>query len=134
MADTTQNDAPPPPTAPEADFSLDLKHKSFTIKEAGGEGKVRTYAAWELTGPERDRYITFVTGRLKGVTGGGTVLRDQEGLQANLICRAVEDDAGRTVSAAFVNTWPSSVQEKVFKLCQQLSGLGATAEEDAKND
>lgn len=131
-------ESPDVPKAPKAEpevtsFKLRKKSKKITIEDE--VGKESSFTVWELSGPMRDKYVTFVTGKTRGLSGGATSMKDVEGIQSHLICMSVVEDAtGKYVTPNFVSTWSATAQQGIFKIAQKLSGLGQDAEEEAKND
>lgn len=96
------------------------------------DGSMIEYTINELPGGERDKYMDVLNGRQVVGKDGVARLRSFDGLQAELITRCVKDKAGRSVAAAVVQGWPSHVQERVFKRCQEINEL-AIERDEAKN-
>jgi len=114
-------------------FSLELKEIPVVLENADGT-KVDAYLR-ELTGKQRDSYLTGLSGRMKYRDGKVTGLSSFEGLQASLLSLCLVDKAdGKLIGITRIQTFPAKVQEALFKAAQELSGLDDIGEEEAKND
>jgi hypothetical protein len=61
-------------------------------------------------------------------------IRDWTGFEGSLIGRCMFDADGKKVGEDKIKEWPTTVQKKLFELCQKLNGLDEESEEKAKND
>lgn len=134
--ETPESDEVQPRAVGAEDFSeleFDLTRKERRVKIKDKDGVVTEYILRELTGPGRDKYINGLSRRMKTIKGGGTIISDSEGLQADLISRSLFDKSGQMIPSVIIQKWPAGVLSKLFKAAQRLSGLGDDAEEDAGN-
>ena len=110
------------------DIPLDRIEKKIRL---GGQ----LYVIREMTGIQRDGWLTSMGGRVKsGADGKPSGLRSFENVQADLIFRCLYDASGNPVLLSVIQSWPASAQNKVFKLCQEINGLDEKSEEEVKND
>lgn len=111
-----------------------LKRTEKTVKLENPDGTVSNYTLKELTGEERDKYLSGMAKKMKtGPDGKPIGLRDFEGIEADLIFLSLYDEKGKNVPTATIAKYPSRVQRMLFQAAQKLSGLDETAEEEAKN-
>lgn len=126
-------------------FDLDLKVKPLEI---GGEA----YAMAELTGVQRDRYLTAVAGRLKHTGDSRPTVKSFDGLQSSLVGMALRklkdgvaplgdhcssehlEEQTEPVKEVTIQGWPAAVVSALFKAAKDLSGLDEEDEEDEGND
>lgn len=115
-------------------FDLDFAEYKFRLKN---KGVVEDYIMRELSGLERDRYLTEISGRFD-MDGKNTKVKNLVGVPEMLLSRCVyrikEDGTEELVKANEIQTWPSSVREKLHEKATELSGLDKKADNDAKND
>jgi len=129
-------------------FDLDLKTKPVEI---GGDA----YVLVELTGMQRDRYLTAIAGRLKQVGGSERpTVKNFDGLQSSLVAMslrkmkdgvtAAPSDGSYTaealeeqtdpVSEKTIQNWPAAVGSALFKAAKELSDLDQEDEGEEGND
>ena len=130
-------------------FDLDLKAKPVEI---GGDA----YVLVELTGMQRDRYLTAIAGRLKQIVGSKrATVKNFDGLQSSLVgmaLRRVKDGATVVppsggsytaemlkeqtdpVSEKMIQEWPAAVGSALFRVAKELSGLNDEEDEDAEGN
>ena len=114
---------------------LSLKLGTEVVELEQADDTVKTYTLRELTGEERDTYLTGVFKRMKfSPAGKSTGLSSFEGLQAMLLTLCLRDDAGELAKKADIQAYPASTQNQLFELAQKMNGLDVVAEEEAKND
>jgi len=110
------------------DLSLELKSVPVVL---GGV----PFSLVELTGESRDKYMTEMSQRMKyDGKGKPTGLKSYNGLQAMLLTLCLRDQTGEAVKAADIQKYPSSAQNKLFEMAQEMNGLGELGEEEAKNE
>lgn len=110
-----------------SEMSLTLNVIPFKLK--GRDGRVTEYEMREMDGTERDAYLNSVKKRMKGQNG----VTDFDGLHAKLLSMCVyKMPNGTRLAVAQIQTWPSSVQMKLFKSAQQMNGL--REDEATKNE
>ena len=89
----------------------------------------------ELTGKERDAYLTKNSERLETDDAGKvTKIRTFDGHQGELISFALKTKSGDAVPLAVIQAWPASVQEGLYDAASELSQLGSYRAKKAKND
>ena len=111
---------------------FDLTRKEIPVSLSG-----KAYKLVELDGASRDEVLNDSFGRMKfGPDGKVIGMRDVKGLQATLVSRCIQDDAGKPVPINTVSSWRATVVEGLYKACQELNGLidNDKAKEVAKND
>jgi hypothetical protein len=128
------------------DFCIDLKEYGFTLSSGGQKTE---YFLREMTGQQRDDYLTALNKMMGGQAAAGgkvTVSKIQsfDGIEAELLCRVIFDGPmgkkeSKAVKKAVIQSWPAPVQHKLFLKAQKLTGLGDDKqdekdEEEAKND
>jgi hypothetical protein len=115
-------------------FSLRRKTRKVTLLDEHDVEK--DYILRELDGAERDRWLTIMGKKMKMGTSGPTGVQDFTGIQAELLGLSIVDEEGKKVNVPTIQSWPSSVQTALFKIVQEMSGLGDTnkVEEQVKND
>lgn len=103
------------------EFTLDLKEIPVRLKS--GEN-VKEYVLREMTGKQRDQYLTELNKRMKIDSTGKASLSSFDGLQAELLTRCLfEGDA--SISKEELQSYPSNTQSKLFNEAQKLNGLDA---------
>lgn len=100
------------------EFSLTVASAPVTL-----DGK--PYTLRELTGAQRDQYLTTSAARLlKNEEGKAIGVKDFNGHQSELLCLALTDDSTNTlVPQETIAGWPGSTVSKLFKKAQALSNL-----------
>lgn len=100
--------------------------KEFNLTPAGETVRLDgvEYTVTELTARERDEYLNRVAERLRG---DGQSRYD--GLQAELVSRALRGPGGSAVPFDTVQGWPASVVGALFELAQRINGLNAPADQ-----
>lgn len=101
------------------EFTLDLKE--IPVKLRKGD-EVKEYSLREMTGLQRDQYLTELSRRMKMDATGKASIQSFDGLQADLLTRCLYD--GETaITKVELQGYPSSVQSKLFAEAQKLNGL-----------
>lgn len=88
----------------------------------------------ELTGKERDAYVSKSVGRVKTDNKGVTQSANMDGFQADLIQLSLHkksDDS--TYPIDLIKGWPASVQSTLYKKARRLSGLRTVDSEDEES-
>ena len=112
-------------------FSFELKLKEVPVELSGEKYIIR-----ELTGKQRDKYLDTVAKRVSYVNGQQAGMTSLSGLQSSLLSMCLIDSEGNNVPENVIAEYPGSVQSKLFKVAQDLSGLneGEGSQEEVKND
>lgn len=96
------------------------------------------YELRELTGKQRDAYLTKNGAKMKYVKGKPAGLTTFDGVQTDLLSECLFDEKGQPVAASVMAKWPASIQDALFDAARKLSKLGtedkADDEGDEKND
>jgi hypothetical protein len=109
-------------------FSLARKSETFELETA--DGTVLEYSIKEMTGGQRDAYFNQVGDKTKTAADGSVVgMKNFDGLYSSLLSKTVYDNTDKLVPEATLQTWPSTVQEALFKVAQALNGLEAKGDE-----
>lgn len=107
-------------------FSLEFETYEFTLTEK--DKTVTAYIMTELSGRERDRYMTSMANNMD-MKGPTPRLKSFEGLQANLLTLCVRYNSGpktgQLVSMQDAQNWPSRVQKQLHDRAQKMNGLEA---------
>lgn len=115
-------------------LTLRLVRASVVVNIEDESGEVQPYTLREMTGSEKGKWQTSMAGRMrwddKGKPSG---IRDWTGFEGSLICRCMFDADGKKVAEDKIKEWPTTVQKKLFEMCQKLNGLDEESEEKAKN-
>ena len=128
MSDITKSDE-----KPKLIFSLELNKEEFQMKDVAGE--LHNYSVNEMTGLERDAYLTAFNSKMRMSPDGRSTMTDFKNIQALLLSKTIRDeDTNKLVEIKVIETWPARTQKALFDIAQKLSGLDAKAEETAKND
>lgn len=109
-------------------FTLQLKHLDVEI-----DGK--PYVLKELTGRQRDAYLTKNASKMKYVKGKPAGLTTFDGIQTDLLEQCLFDGDGKPVAASVMANWPAHVQEALFDAARELSKIGKEklADDDKKD-
>jgi hypothetical protein len=117
-------------------LKLSLELKSISVVLEGDNGADQKCTLKELTGKERNKYLTKMTGRIKTDprTGKPTTLKTFDGFQADLLTRCFYNEEDILFTEDEIEALPSSTQQMLFDKAQELSGLNIDAKENEKND
>ena len=99
-----------------------LTRKTLPVATTRLDGTEVEYVLKELTGVERDQWLTGMSGRMeKGTDGKPTgVIKDFHNMQASLIALCLYDEADRRVALSKVSEFPATVQSALYEACQNL--------------
>lgn len=105
---------------------------TLTLKTIPVEIDGRKYTLKELTGKQRDAYLTKNSAKMKFVKGKPAGLTTFDGVQTDLLTECLFDEKNQLVTAAEMANWPAHVQEQLFTEARKLSNLRQEkqAEED----
>ncbi len=114
-------------------FSVKLKSVPVIIEDnADVEHK---FTMKELTGKERAVYLGEMGSKMTfDDAGKPTGLSSFEGLQSGLLALCLFDENEKPVEKDVLESYPAGVLSSLFAAAQELSGLTAAAQEQAKND
>lgn len=105
-------------------FSLKLKEEPVEID--GTQFILR-----ELTGAQRDTYLSLQAGRAERHPETGKIIgvKNFDGINTKLVSMSLRGPDGKSVPEATIKDWPSTVVEALFEAAQELSGLDRPEEE-----
>src|SRR5690606_1747028 len=100
------------------------------------DGTIRSYTVRELSGKERDEYLTETSKRFRTDQSGKAIgVRDFDGLQSSLLVRCMTDDeTNKLVTVNFLAGLPARIQEDLYERARKISKLNKEAKAEAKND
>jgi hypothetical protein len=117
----------------EADvLEITLVRKEKSVKIVDKDGQPRTYTLREMTGSTRDKWLNFMSNRMKSDENGGRSISRYDDLQSTLISFCLYDDGDKLVPKETVSGWNASALNKLFDLCQKMNGLTDDAAEEEK--
>lgn len=117
------------------EFSLSLAEIPVKIQRKPDE-PAELCKLVELTGQQRDAYLTEMLGRMRYVDGKPQGMRDLTDFNARLIHLSLRDAGGVRIPVDEIRMWRATTQKALFKMAQELSGLNddEAEKEKAKND
>jgi hypothetical protein len=112
---------------------LVLRNEPFKVR--GKDGVVTTFIIWELTGPERDAYMSDSAKKSRFTeTGKFAGFKDFKGSESDLLCRCVKLENGQRLTDSVFASWPARVQSIAYERACILSGFDKKAKEAAKKE
>lgn len=111
-----------------------VKRREQVIQIEGQDGEVQNFTLRELTGEGRDDFMNIMSRKIVTTNPAAPQVKDHRGTCSALLARTLYDDKGVLVPEQTIQTWPTTMQEELFKLSVKLSALDKKAEEEAKND
>lgn len=119
----------------EEKLSLSLKRNEREVELTSEDGVTKVYTIIEMTGMQRDLYISSVMKKGKfDADGKISPQGDISGLQASLISMCLYDNDHKLVPPSFIHAMPTTTQNALFEACSKINGLDKTAEDDSKNE
>jgi|SRR6516165_6618233 hypothetical protein len=114
-------------------FQIARQEKRILLE--GEDGVKRRFVLKEGLGTLRGEWMNFMASRTKLDSKGGIIgMKDFRGMESWLIHRCLFDaDTGKQVPQKDIEEWPASLQQRLFKMAQELNGLQADAAEAEKN-
>ena len=114
----------------ELSFNLKLREIPFTITNEDG-GNV-SYFMKELTGKQRDIYLTKVAKRMD-YSKSTPIVNNFEGLYSGLLALCVYDENSQLVKEDVIQKYPAGMVSELFNKAQTMNGFDLSAELEAKN-
>lgn len=112
-----------------------LKRKEIKVLLEDLQGLEAEYTVREFSGTDRDKFLNLAAGKMKvGPDGKPQGMRDFTGMFADLLAMTVYGPDGKLVPIKTIQEWPTSTQQSLFKMAQEINSLGQKAQEEAKND
>lgn len=120
------------------EFILESAEWPFKVRDPK-TGTVDDFIVREMDGTERDQYLTETGARARPVKGGAIMVKDFNGMNADLLKRCVfKKDANgdfKSVHKNAIQSWPAKMQSIIFKKALELNDLNPKKEDDdGKND
>jgi len=116
-------------------LNLSLKLNIEPVEIEQQDGEVLTYTLRELSGKERDNYLTKMSSKMKfDAKGNPSGLKDYQGLHAMLLNLVLRDPHDTIISVKDLQEFPARVQNALFEKAQEMNGLGDLGEAEAKNE
>lgn len=116
-------------------LEYDISIKSHQVKIRDEKGQVQTYILRELTGAERDAYLTGIGNRMRvGKSGKTQGLKSFKDLQASLLVLGLYHADGKPVSIKTVQSWPARVQQDLHDRLKKMSGMDIEEKDDDEED
>lgn len=112
--------------------SLVFKQIPVEIEVEAGvkiEGSLR-----EMSGKQRDAYMTSMNERMEMQEGKVIGIRSFEGLQSKLVSLCLFKPDGKNFTELEIQGFPATAQTALFEAAQELNDLSATSQAEAKND
>lgn len=111
------------------DLSLSLRRIPLTI---GGK---KGYFLEQLDGARRDLYNKGLYGdHMTRMANGDWIVTKHVGFYANLLQHCVVKPEGGYVGVDEIQSWPSELQDKLYRAARKLSGLDPKAKETARKN
>ena len=116
-----------------AGLKLTLRLKEIPVELETEEGVTETYVIKELTGKERDTFLTSMGTRIRyNGKGEPSGLKNFDGVQASLLSLCLCDAQGEKVPEKTIQMFPATAQNEMFKAARELSALGEDSEDTEK--
>ena len=114
--------------------SISLSFKEVPVSIEVEPGRVVECSLREMSGKERDSYMTAMSERMEVVDGKVVGFRSFAGFQSRLVSLCLHKKDGKLFTEEEIQGFPARAQSVLFEAAQELNGLSATAQADAKND
>jgi len=113
----------------EVRLSLKRTTVKYTLEKEDGSELVCLLK--EMTGPDRDAYLTRLAQRMQWKDGKPEGMKNVSGIQSYLIELCLYDETGtKKVNPKVIATFPAQVQDHLFKKAQEISVVEDEGEED----
>lgn len=107
--------------------------KKIPVKIVDGDGRENECMLKELTGKQRNDYLTKSSKKVSVSKSGDVTAKDFSGMCSDLLAMCLHTPDDKLISAAEIDGWPSEMQMELFTMAVELSGLDKKGEEAAKN-
>lgn len=113
-----------------------LRIKSIDIPIEGEDGEISTYVLKELTGQQRVQYLNRFKKKTRDGIGPGSQPKIETftGMITDLLDLCLYGPDGILLKAEVIDKWPASMQQEIFDMAVELSGLSEKAKEEEKKD
>jgi hypothetical protein len=114
-------------------LTISLVRDEIPIELRLADGTTRKYKLYEMTGAQRDAWMTRNLKRARYDDKGQAVgVQDYNNVQADLIACCLYDDRDQAVPLSTIASYPARAQQFLFDKCQLLTGLNEEGVERAK--
>jgi len=112
---------------------LNLTRKTVDVVLEDSDGRDRNLELRELTGKDRDFYLSGVSERMRYDPKGKPLgLKSFKGLQSSLLTLSLYEN-DKNVQTKEIEGWPASVQEALFEQAQKISSLNQNEDEEGND-
>lgn len=106
------------------ELRLTLKRKERAAIITGEDGKDYQYILREMSGAQRDAYMSAVAEKTRFDSKGNPAgMKSFDGLQAMLLSLCLLDETLKLVSKDAIQSFPATTQSALFEAAQVLNGL-----------
>jgi len=112
-------------------IKLSLKREELKVVLETPEGVEKTYTLREMSGRERDIYLTKMGDKFRyNSQGQVTGVKTFEGMHSILLERCLYDENNKLVSMTDLQNFPSRVLSELFSAAQKINALNQKMEGD----
>lgn len=112
-------------------IKLSLKREELKVVLETPEGVDKTYTLREMTGKERDNYLTKMGDKFRYNSQGQVAgVKTFDGMHSILLERCLYDENDKLVSLAELQNFPSRVLNELFAAAQKINALNQKMEGD----
>ena len=105
-------------------IKLSLKREELKVVLETPEGVDKTYTLREMTGRERDTYLTKMGDKFRyNAQGQVSGVKTFEGMHSILLERCLYDENDKLVSMSDLQNFPSRVLSELFAAAQKINAL-----------
>ena len=105
-------------------IKLSLKREELKVVLETPEGVDKTYSLREMTGRERDTYLTKMGDKFRyNAQGQVSGVKTFEGMHSILLERCLYDENDKLVSMSDLQNFPSRVLSELFAAAQKINAL-----------
>lgn len=117
-------------------IKLSLKREELKVVLETPEGVDKTYTLREMSGKDRDNYLTKMGDKFRyNAQGQVSGVKTFEGMHSILLERCLYDETDKLVSLAELQNFPSRVLSELFSAAQKINALNQKMDGDeVKND
>lgn len=114
---------------------ISVIRKSQPVELEVSEGETILYYIKEMTGAERDAWLTEQSKKYTtGPDGKPSEIRDYNGIYSTLLKYCLYGPTGVKVPESVIQEWPVAAQEALHEIAANLNGIKGREEgDDAKN-
>ena len=113
--------------------TVTLKFETRSVAMSMIDGTTKTFTLREFSGLTRDEYLDAVGQESILVDGKVTGFKKFSKLRVGLLALCLHDENGNLVSEEAISKYPNAAIKTLYKMAQDLNGLGATGVDTVKN-